>query len=100
MLLLNHPDKLKTLLAEIDSAFPSEHDSITYAKTQELPYLNAVLNESMRLKPIVVAGQFESKAGNKTNKAGLARITTESTVLCNHEIPPGVSYARHKQNIS
>lgn len=56
VLLLNHPKKLKILLAEIDSEFPSRYDSITYAKTQELPYLNAVLNESMRVMPIVVAG--------------------------------------------
>ncbi|KAH7408064.1 cytochrome P450 [Cadophora sp. MPI-SDFR-AT-0126] len=74
LLLLNNPEKLKKLIAEIDTAFPSKHDSITFANTQELPYLNACINESMRVLPILVVG--------------LARYTQETTILANYEIPP------------
>jgi cytochrome P450 len=56
LLLLNNQDKLKEVTAEIDSTFPSLGDTITFAKTQDLPYLNAVINESMRIMPIVTAG--------------------------------------------
>jgi cytochrome P450 len=57
LLLLNNQEKLRELSAEIDSAFPSQDDTITFAKTQDLPYLNAVINESMRIMPIVTAGK-------------------------------------------
>lgn len=93
LLLLNHPEKMEVLLAEINAAFPSRGDSITYAKTQELPYLNAVLNESMRVMPIVVAGKCRPllETTYEINCIGLARLVTETTLLCNLEIPAGVS---------
>jgi len=75
LLLVNNPEKLEALLTEIDSAFPSREESITFAKTQDLQYLNAVINESMRLMSVITAG--------------LPRITTEETVLCNHKLPAG-----------
>jgi hypothetical protein len=78
LLLLNNPGTMGPLIAEIDQAFPSKSDKITFAKTQDLPYLNAVLNESMRCMPIV--------------SAGLARQATDTTTLCNYEIPAGVSF--------
>lgn len=56
LLLLNNQEKLKNLVAEIDTAFPEKYDEITFANTQDLPYLNAVINESMRVMPIVIAG--------------------------------------------
>jgi cytochrome P450 len=56
MLLVHHQDKLKKLEEEIDAAFPSKDDPITFARTQDLPYLNAVINESMRSHPIVAVG--------------------------------------------
>jgi cytochrome P450 len=57
LLLLKNREKLKELRAEIDSKFVSLDDTITFAKTQDLPYLNAVINESMRIMPIVTAGK-------------------------------------------
>jgi cytochrome P450 len=57
LLLLNNQEKLWELRAEIDLAFPSQDDTITFAKTQDLPYLNAVINESMRIMPIITAGK-------------------------------------------
>jgi cytochrome P450 len=58
LLLLNNQEKLNNLVAEIDASFPAKCDSITFANTQDLPYLNAVINESMRVMPIVIAGQL------------------------------------------
>jgi cytochrome P450 len=58
LLLLNNQEKLDNLVAEIETAFPAKYDSITFANTQDLPYLNAVINESMRVMPIVIAGQL------------------------------------------
>jgi cytochrome P450 len=57
LLLLNNPDKLKELTSEIDSTFPFLEDNVTFAKTQDLPYLNAAINESMRLMPIITGGR-------------------------------------------
>lgn len=57
LLLLNNPEKLKALKDEIDTAFPSKDDPITFANTQDLHYLNAVINETLRVMPIVVSGR-------------------------------------------
>jgi cytochrome P450 len=56
LLLVNHPKILEILVAEIDEAFYSKSNAITFAKTQDLSYLNAVISESMRLMPILMAG--------------------------------------------
>ena len=61
------------MIQELDKAYPSKADPITFANTQDLPYLNAVIHESMRVMPIVVAG--------------LSRITAEATILNGYEIP-------------
>lgn len=58
LLLVNNQDKLRALRDEIDAAFPSKNDPITFANTQDLPYLNAVINESMRIMPIVTSGML------------------------------------------
>ncbi|PMD33538.1 cytochrome P450 [Hyaloscypha variabilis F] len=73
LLLLNNPDKLKELTSEIDSTFPSLEDNVTFAKTQDLPYLNAAINESMRLMPIITGG--------------IVRLVPETTILCGYEVP-------------
>ena len=50
--LLNRPDSLATLVKEIRSAFSSEEE-ITSTTTNRLPYLNAVLEEGLRMCPPV-----------------------------------------------
>jgi len=50
--LLKKPPVLNTLVAEILNAFTSE-DEITMASSQRLPYLHAVLEESLRMYPPV-----------------------------------------------
>ncbi|KAF7882809.1 uncharacterized protein EAF02_006172 [Botrytis sinoallii] len=77
LLLLNNPSKLQLLTQEILSAFPSQNDTITFANTQELPYLNAAINESMRLMPMVVSG--------------LPRYTSETNWIDGFEIPAHVT---------
>lgn len=57
LLLLNNPEKLRALRDEIDTAFPSKDDPITFAKTQDLHYLNAVINETLRVMPIIDSGR-------------------------------------------
>ena len=76
LLLLNNPLKLKLLLDEINSGFPNINDEITFGATQNLAYLNACINESMRVMPIV--------------RTGVPRIAEQSIVLDKFEIPPGV----------
>jgi cytochrome P450 len=49
LLLVNNPEKLKSLVREIDTSFPSPNDEITFSKTQDLKYLNAVIYEALRL---------------------------------------------------
>lgn len=74
LLLVNNSEKLTKLINEIDEAFPDIKGDITFAKTQDLPFLNAVINESMRVMPII--------------RVGLARYTTETTIISSYEIPP------------
>jgi hypothetical protein len=47
--LVNNPRTLKCLVEEIDRAFPFKNEDITFAKTQDLQYVNAVIYEAMRL---------------------------------------------------
>ncbi|KAE9378887.1 cytochrome P450 [Stipitochalara longipes BDJ] len=71
LLLVNNLDKLECLTAEIDSAF-SKTEEVTFAKLQELPYLNAVLWEGLRLM---------------APSAGMLRYTTEPIMINGYEIP-------------
>jgi cytochrome P450 len=48
--LLQHPDKLNRLVEEIRSAFQT-YDEIKAQMAQQLPYLQAVINEGLRLCP-------------------------------------------------
>ncbi|KAL6794449.1 cytochrome P450 [Trichoderma sp. SZMC 28012] len=50
--LVNNPDKLETLVREIRGTFQQESD-IDLDALRKLPYLNAVLNEGLRLCPPV-----------------------------------------------
>jgi benzoate 4-monooxygenase len=54
-LLLEHPDAMKQLLAELDDAIP-DGTEITDDKLIHLPYLDAVIRESMRHRPAMAEG--------------------------------------------
>jgi cytochrome P450 len=59
LLLVNNPSKYETLLEELDTAFPSRDSPITGEATQNLPYFNAVIDESMRVMPLIAGGKFD-----------------------------------------
>jgi len=60
ILLVNNPEKMKALLEEIDRSFPDKDELTTFAKTQDLPYLNGVISEALRLMPVVVSGTLQN----------------------------------------
>ncbi|KAI0242289.1 hypothetical protein L0F63_002563 [Massospora cicadina] len=51
-LLLDHPDEMKKVVAELDHAFPNPDTINASAVKEKCTYLDAVINESMRLLPI------------------------------------------------
>ncbi|KAJ5619755.1 hypothetical protein N7510_003739 [Penicillium lagena] len=72
--LLRHRDKYTRLMSEIRGAFEKESD-ITLASIAELPYLNAVLNESLRIYPPI--------------PAMLPRLVPEGGAVINDQYVPG-----------
>ena len=53
--LMTNPEKLQKLAYEIRSTFDTESD-INFVTISKLPYLNAVINESLRIQPPIPAG--------------------------------------------
>jgi cytochrome P450 len=47
---------LKKLQGIIQSVFPNGERDWSFAKVKEIPYLDAVINESLRLKPAIPGG--------------------------------------------
>lgn len=80
-LLLAHPDKLQKLQQEIRGRFTA-YQEINYDSVQNLPWLNAVINEALRY------------ATNGTS--GLPRVSP-GAVVDGHYIPKGV---RHIPTVS
>ena len=74
---LNHPPVFEKLKNEIRDAFDHHPDSITVSAVSELPYLNAVINEALRLHP--------------TNPVSVPRQVDRPVEICGTMIPPGVS---------
>ncbi|KAI9596188.1 cytochrome P450 [Syncephalis fuscata] len=56
LLLIEHPECARRLVEEIKALYPDPDTKITYEDVQSLPYLDAVLNESMRIRPIAPHG--------------------------------------------
>ncbi|KAK6854491.1 toxin biosynthesis cytochrome P450 monooxygenase [Apiospora arundinis] len=81
-LLLENPETLKRLTAEIKDRFNSE-DDITIQGTAELPYLNAVVQESLRLCP--------------PGPAVFPRVVPEGgRVVCGQFVPGGFTVGVHQ----
>ncbi|KAI8052165.1 cytochrome P450 [Syncephalis plumigaleata] len=76
--LLNHPECLDKLRAELDATFPSIDETITPEKVQNLPYLNAVIHESMRCIPVT---------GLEFDRV----VPAEGATLCDHYLPGGTT---------
>jgi len=54
--MLQQPQYFTRLREEIDAAFPPGEDILNFTRLGELPYLNACLNEALRLYPPAIMG--------------------------------------------
>lgn len=80
--LTEHPETLRKLTEEIRQRYDSE-DEITIQSTAELPYLNAVLQESLRLCP--------------PGPAVFPRVVPKGgRVVCDKFVPGGVTVGVHQ----
>lgn len=82
-LLATHPGALARLGAEVRAAFAAETD-ITMASVQRLPYLQAVIDETLRYFP--------------STPVGLARsVRDQPADVLGRTIPVGVRWTRRKR---
>jgi cytochrome P450 len=61
--LIYNPDKYETLCKEIRSAFKEESE-VRYEKLSQLTYLNAVIEEGLRIHPPVPTGLLRTVPKN------------------------------------
>ncbi|PKC15066.1 cytochrome P450 [Rhizophagus irregularis] len=74
-LLAKNPDKLKLLQQELDNALGNCNDELPkHDQLKALPYLNAVINETMRLWPVTLDG-------------GIGRSPEKDTIINGYMIP-------------
>ena len=84
--LTRNPDKMRTLTNEIRTCFPTEQ-AIALSTLRDLPYLNAVLNEGLRLCPPI--------------PAGLPRLVPEGgDTVCGQWMPGGTAVSVHAWTLS
>ena len=74
---LNHPRVFERLKKEIRDAFDHDSNSVTVSAVSELPYLNAVITEALRLHP--------------NNPVSAPRQVDRPVEICGVMVPPGVS---------
>ncbi|KAJ2450925.1 hypothetical protein EV183_003957 [Coemansia sp. RSA 2336] len=81
-LLLRHPDKYAQVKAELRTAFPNGPSTITYAEAlSKLPYLNAVIYETMRLRAST-SGVWPRDAPRHTGVSIGGYFVPPGTVIC------------------
>lgn len=74
--LATHPDKMRKLQAELDSELEHSEEVPLHSDVQELPYLQAVINESLRY--------------HSTSAIGLPRTIPEGgATVCGQKFPAG-----------
>ncbi|EKM57316.1 uncharacterized protein PHACADRAFT_208410 [Phanerochaete carnosa HHB-10118-sp] len=54
--MLRHPECAEQLHKEIDATFPPGEDPLNFSRHADMPYLNACINETLRLLPGVLGG--------------------------------------------
>ncbi|PYH91568.1 cytochrome P450 ClCP1 [Aspergillus ellipticus CBS 707.79] len=84
--LLRNPDKLATLVTTLRTTFPTEQD-ITGSALKSIPYLDAVLNEGMRLCPTIPDAMRRQVPAGGATVAG--HVIPGGMVVA---IPPFASY--------
>ncbi|KAJ7639705.1 cytochrome P450 [Mycena polygramma] len=90
-LLLSHPESYKRLQLELDEAFSSGTKEPTAAKLASLPYLNAVIKESLRMfPPVPTSLQRAPTVGSGVKVFGERFEIPEGTSVI---VPP---YAMHR----
>ncbi|ORZ05408.1 cytochrome P450 [Absidia repens] len=82
--LLRHPDVLAKLRAEIDTLeFPtSDRALFDHDQLKSLPYLNAVINETLRMDAVAAAG-IERQADKDVTLGGRLFVPKGTAVICN-----------------
>ena len=70
-----HPELQVKLRKELDDAFPDVND-VDEKNFMDLPYLDAVLRETMRLRPMI--------PGTQSSRRGMAGMVDRLTVLQGH----------------
>jgi cytochrome P450 len=77
-LLLRNPDKLDILIQELNNAFSNPASEPTLSELKALPYLNAVINETLRMRPVIGA-------------SFMPRDVTEDVVIGKNVVPAGTT---------
>ncbi|CAO3649524.1 unnamed protein product [Mucor fragilis] len=81
--LLQNPDKLKTLYQELDTVdFEPGQVVLHHEQVKHLPYLNAVINETLRMDNVAAAGIFR-QAPKDTMLDGRVFVPKDTTIGCN-----------------
>ncbi|KAJ5701646.1 cytochrome P450 [Penicillium malachiteum] len=75
--LLRSPDKLDVLVEKLRTTFPSSEQEITGSALKSVPYLDAVLNEGMRLCPTIPDGMRRN-------------VPTGGATIAGHFVPGGM----------
>ncbi|KAJ3873159.1 high nitrogen upregulated cytochrome P450 monooxygenase 2 [Lentinula edodes] len=80
--LVANPKDMQTLQQEIEEAFPDSGTNIDIQKLDKMPWLNAVINETLRLQPPVPSGLQRAPAvGSKGKLVGSHYIKEGTSVL-------------------
>lgn len=68
--LATHPDEQDKLIAEIDACVPADLQEVSYDTIMELPYLDQVINETLRMYPPLLRMNRETSQDNDTEIDG------------------------------
>ncbi|RKP06476.1 cytochrome P450 [Thamnocephalis sphaerospora] len=69
-LLLVNPDCMQRLYEELKSAIPDPSTNICHADVKDLPYLNGVIHESLRMRPVPATGSERTISKGGAHIAG------------------------------
>ncbi|THH32413.1 hypothetical protein EUX98_g1775 [Antrodiella citrinella] len=85
-LLMRHPHIYKRLQAEVDTFYPRGENALGTMFHVEMSFLDAVINEALRLYPVILSGSQRATQG-------------EGKVVDSHYIPPHTSVRSHTWSI-